>query len=79
MSDTKITTASLRIPGAPCWAIGYGQLAVWKHDEITILTRIGKRYLCRVIYGAEGHRITFYSWLPKKWLRRKDGLRGECK
>lgn len=71
MAETKVTTASLRFPGAPCWAIGYGQLAVWSCDDITILTRIGKRYLCRVIYGAEGYKITFYTWLPKKWLRRK--------
>lgn len=71
MSDTRITTAWLRVTGAPCWAIGYGKLAVWNHDEITILSRIGKRVLCRVIYGHEGHKTTFFTWLPKKWLRRK--------
>lgn len=71
MGDTKITTASLRIPGAPCWATGYGKLAVWQGDEITVLTRIGRRYLCRVVYGAEHYKTTFYTWLPKKWLRVK--------
>lgn len=69
---TQVTTASVRIFGAPCWAIGYGQIAVWPGDEITILSRVGKRYLCRVVYGAEGFKIVFYAWLPKNWLHRND-------
>jgi hypothetical protein len=61
--------------GMPCIAIGSYQRAVFPHDEIWIAQRIGSHYLCLVIYGSEGYRRAFLTWLPKRWLilNRMDG------
>ena len=72
MSATKITTARLRVWGMPVWSIDAGKIAVWNSDDITILTRVGSHYFCRVEYGPWESPATFHVWIHKRLLSRRD-------
>lgn len=57
--------------GMPCRRPGGERTAVWHHDDIVILRRIGSHYLCYVAGSDEqlvyGHQMLV--WLHKRAVR----------
>lgn len=75
MGDTNITTARLRLWAIPIRSLDAGNIAAWDSDEITVLSRVGSHYLCRVVYGPRDAQGRFHGWIHKRLLKRRDRVK----
>jgi hypothetical protein len=63
-------TARLKLRfGMPWRSIDTGDTALWPSDRITILKRVGSRYLCKVEYGHSDYPAIMFGFIHKRLVR----------